>query len=59
MSQKFSLYEDLTVEENIDFYSGIYRLAPEKKQARKEWVIEMAGLREHRHSRTAILSGGW
>ena len=59
MSQRFSLYEDLTVEENIDFYSGIYRLPPEKKQARKEWVIEMAGLREHRHSRTAILSGGW
>jgi ABC-2 type transport system ATP-binding protein len=59
MSQKFSLYEDLTVEENIDFYSGIYRLLPEKKQERKEWVIEMAGLREHRHSRTAILSGGW
>jgi ABC-2 type transport system ATP-binding protein len=59
MSQKFSLYEDLTVEENIDFYSGIYRLPPEKKQERKEWVIEMAGLDEHRHSRTAILAGGW
>lgn len=59
MSQKFSLYEDLTVEENIDFYSGIYRIAPEKKRQRKEWVIEMAGLAEHRHSRTAILSGGW
>ena len=59
MSQKFSLYEDLTVEENIDFYSGIYRIPPEKKHARKEWVLEMAGLREHRHSRTAILSGGW
>jgi ABC-2 type transport system ATP-binding protein len=59
MSQKFSLYEDLTVEENIDFYSGIYRLPPEKKQERKEWVIEMAGLQEHRHSRTAILAGGW
>lgn len=59
MSQKFSLYEDLTVEENINFYSGIYRIAPEKKDARKEWVLEMAGLKEHRHSRTAILSGGW
>jgi ABC-2 type transport system ATP-binding protein len=59
MSQKFSLYEDLTVEENIDFYSGIYRIAPEKKEERKEWVIEMAGLKEHRNSRTAILSGGW
>ena len=59
MSQKFSLYEDLTVEENIDFYSGIYRLPPAKKRERKEWVIEMAGLREHRRARTGILSGGW
>ncbi|OGP57999.1 MAG: multidrug ABC transporter ATP-binding protein [Deltaproteobacteria bacterium RBG_13_61_14] len=59
MSQKFSLYEDLTVEENIDFYSGIYRIPAEKKPARKEWVLEMAGLKEHRLSRTATLSGGW
>jgi ABC-2 type transport system ATP-binding protein len=59
MSQKFSLYEDLTVEENIDFYSGIYRIAEEKKKERKEWVIQMAGLAEHRHSKTGILSGGW
>ena len=59
MSQKFSLYEDLTVEENIDFYSGIYRIRPENKKERKEWVIEMAGLQDRRHSRTGILSGGW
>ncbi|RMF91151.1 MAG: ABC transporter ATP-binding protein, partial [Nitrospinota bacterium] len=59
MSQKFSLYEDLTVEENIDFYSGVYRVPKEKRAQRKEWVIEMAGLQAHRHSRTAILSGGW
>jgi ABC-2 type transport system ATP-binding protein len=59
MSQKFSLYEDLTVEENIDFYSGIYCLAPERKRQRKEWVIEMAGLQAHRQARTGILSGGW
>lgn len=59
MSQKFSLYEDLTVEENIDFYAGIYRIARDKRQARKDWVIEMAGLTEHRNSRTAVLSGGW
>src|SRR5450759_3302028 len=45
MSQKFSLYEDLTVEENIDVYSGIYGIAPEKKRIRKEWVLQMAGLR--------------
>ncbi|ABB30899.1 ABC transporter related protein [Geobacter metallireducens RCH3] len=59
MSQKFSLYEDLTVEENIDFYSGIYRIPDAKKKERKEWVIRMAGLTEHRTSKTAILSGGW
>ena len=59
MSQKFSLYQDLTVEENIDFFSGIYCIPPEKKRARKQWVIEMAGLAGHRRSLTAILSGGW
>jgi ABC-2 type transport system ATP-binding protein len=59
MSQKFSLYEDLSVEENIDFYSGIYRIPEGKKQQRKEWVIEMAGLTEQRRARTSTLSGGW
>ncbi|GFO68253.1 ABC transporter ATP-binding protein [Geomonas limicola] len=59
MSQKFSLYEDLTVEENIDFYSGIYRIPGAKKRERKEWVIEMAGLADRRGARTATLSGGW
>jgi ABC-2 type transport system ATP-binding protein len=59
MSQRFSLYQDLTVEENIDFYSGIYRIPPEKKRQRKEWVIEMSGLAEHRRSLTSVLSGGW
>jgi ABC-2 type transport system ATP-binding protein len=59
MSQKFSLYEDLTVEENINFYSGIYRIPEQKKRERMEWVVEMAGLKEHRQSKTAILSGGW
>jgi ABC-2 type transport system ATP-binding protein len=59
MSQRFSLYEDLTVEENIDFYGGIYRIPPDRKEKRKKWVIEMAGLTGHRRSRTGILSGGW
>ena len=59
MSQKFSLYDDLTVEENIDFYSGIYRIPAEKKSARKQWALQMAGLTEHRHSLAAVLSGGW
>jgi ABC-2 type transport system ATP-binding protein len=59
MSQKFSLYEDLTVEENIDFYSGIYRIPRHRKTERKEWALRMAGLESHRHSRTGTLAGGW
>ncbi len=59
MSQKFSLYDDLTVEENIDFYSGIYRIAFDKKQIRKQWVIKMAGLQGLESVQTKLLSGGW
>ena len=59
MSQKFSLYEDLTVEENIDFYSGIYRIPAQEKRRQKQWVLEMAGLEEHRKTPTAVLSAGW
>ncbi|HEU5078419.1 MAG TPA: ABC transporter ATP-binding protein [Opitutaceae bacterium] len=59
MSQKFSLYDELTVSENIDFYSGIYRVPKDKKAERKAWVLKMAGLEQHAKSRTADLSGGW
>jgi ABC-2 type transport system ATP-binding protein len=59
MSQKFSLYEDLTVSENIMFYGGIYGLDGKRLQQRYSWALGMAGLNEHRSSRTAILSGGW
>lgn len=59
MSQKFSLYEDLTVEENIAFYGGIYRLPAKQLDERAEWVIEMAGLSERRRSKAGELSAGW
>jgi ABC-2 type transport system ATP-binding protein len=59
MSQKFSLYEDLTVEENIDFYGGIYGLSGSRLAPRKQWAVEMSGLTEHRNSLTSLLSGGW
>jgi ABC-2 type transport system ATP-binding protein len=52
MSQKFSLYEDLTVEENLNFYSGIYRLSNAFREERKEWVLQMAGLKDRKSSLT-------
>ena len=59
MSQKFSLYHDLTVEENIDFYSGIYKVPKGIKKQRKEWVLEMSGLVEKRGNISSQLAGGW
>ncbi|HNZ48224.1 MAG TPA: ABC transporter ATP-binding protein [Candidatus Hydrogenedentes bacterium] len=59
MSQKFSLYDDLTVEENINFYSGIYNIPKNKKLERKHWVLEMAGLTDQINLRTGFLSAGW
>ena len=59
MSQKFSLYDDLTVEENIDFYAGIYNVPRARRDARKDWVLRMAGLADKRARRTASLAGGW
>jgi drug efflux transport system ATP-binding protein len=59
MSQKFSLYDDLTVEENINFFSGIYSVPGSKKEARKNWALEMAGLKEKRGALTKALPGGF
>jgi len=59
MSQRFSLYEELTVEENIAFYGGVYRIPAAKLKERTNWVIQMAGLDERRTSTAAELSGGW
>ena len=59
MSQKFSLYDDLTVEENINFFSGIYKVSREKKRGRMEWVLEMSGLKDRRNSVTKTLPGGF
>ena len=59
MSQRFSLYDDLTVEENINFYSGIYSVPDSRKEERKEWVLSMAGLADKRRSLTRMLAGGF
>ena len=59
MSQKFSLYDDLTVEQNIDFFAGLYGVPRELRGERKRHVLEMANLTERRSALTATLSGGW
>ena len=59
MSQKFSLYDDLTVEENIEFFSGIYGVARDRRQDRKAYVLKMAGLEQRQSTLTRLLSGGW
>jgi ABC-2 type transport system ATP-binding protein len=59
MSQKFSLYDDLSVEQNIDFFTGMYGVPRERRRERKEFVLKMANLTERRGALTATLSGGW
>jgi ABC-2 type transport system ATP-binding protein len=59
MSQKFSLYDDLTVEENIEFFGGVYGLSPEALPARRDYVLKMAVLEDKRGAMTRLLSGGW
>jgi ABC-2 type transport system ATP-binding protein len=59
MSQKFSLYEDLTARENMDFYSGIYGLSPAEARERKQELIELTGLESYLERRAGRLSGGW
>jgi ABC-2 type transport system ATP-binding protein len=59
MSQKFSLYDDLTINENLDFFAGVYQVPPERRVARKRWVLEFAGLDGKGSQLTASLPGGW
>lgn len=59
MSQEFSLYQDLTVRENIRFFGGLYGLSRQRIEERMVWVLKMSGLRERGDTLTAELSGGW
>lgn len=59
MSQKFSLYNDLTVIENLRFFGGIYRVKRKKLSERIAFAIEMAGLEGRENSIVATLAGGW
>ena len=59
MSQKFSLYDDLTVEENLDFFCGIYGVSRDLRDERKAFALKMAGLETKRDVMTRLLAGGW
>lgn len=59
MSQRFSLYEDLTVRENLDFYASLYSVPKGIKRARIEQMIQMADLTGREGELAAHLSGGW
>ena len=59
MSQRFSLYNDLTVEENLNFYGGTYGVPSRRLRERKAYVLEMVGLKGHERELAGNLSGGW
>jgi ABC-2 type transport system ATP-binding protein len=59
MSQRFSLYEKLTVDQNITFFAGIYGLSKERFDARRAFVLDIAGLRGREDTLTGALSAGW
>ena len=59
MSQRFSLYEQLTVDQNIEFFGGIYGLRGAEFEARRQFVLDMAGLEGRENIKTSDLAGGW
>ncbi|HEY6908174.1 MAG TPA: ABC transporter ATP-binding protein [Myxococcales bacterium] len=59
MTQRFSLYEDLTVQENLHFYAGLYGVAGSRRAARIAQVLQATGLHDRRAQIAGTLSGGW
>jgi ABC-2 type transport system ATP-binding protein len=59
MSQKFSLYDDLTISENLDFFAGVYGVPEEERDEKKQWVMQFAGLQGKEDQITGSLPGGW
>jgi len=59
MSQKFTLYDDLTILENLEFYSGVYQVPQHQRRAKIEWVLAICGLEGQEQLITGQLPGGW
>jgi ABC-2 type transport system ATP-binding protein len=59
MSQKFTLYDDLTIGENLDFYASLYGVPENVRKLRKDWVLEISGLSGEQNLLTRQLPGGW
>ncbi len=59
MSQKFSLYDDLAIEDNLEFFAGVYGVPAERRRDRTQWVLEFSGLSGRGRQLTGSLPGGW
>ncbi len=59
MSQKFSLYDDLTIDENLDFFAGVYEVPLTERAEKKKWVLSFSGLQGRGNLMTGSLPGGW
>jgi ABC-2 type transport system ATP-binding protein len=59
MSQKFSLYDDLSIRENLDFFAGVYGVPEEERAEKQHWVLDFSGLAGKQEQITGTLPGGW
>jgi ABC-2 type transport system ATP-binding protein len=59
MSQKFSLYNDLSIKENLNFFAGVYGVPEEEREEKLRWVLSFSGLEGRENQITGSLPGGW
>ena len=59
MSQKFSLYDDLTIQENLEFFAGVYGVPEDEREDKRQWVLSFSGLEGKQDQITGSLPGGW
>ena len=59
MSQKFSLYDDLSIRENLEFFAGAYSIPENERAEKRAWVLEFSGLEGRAEQITGMLPGGW